>query len=154
MMEIKEYFGSGSQDHWLKQIGRSEWGAGQFLYEQLRDGRLKELLGESARIFLLTEGEELISFCSYAEQDDIPAPGLSPWVGFVYTFPEHRGKRCMGKLLEHACAVAKAEGHEYIYISTREEGLYEKYGCTFWKTMKDVHGEESRVFRMRIRRME
>lgn len=27
-------------------------------------------------------------------------------------------------------------------------GLYEKYGCIFWKTMRKIHGEESRVYRM------
>ena len=37
-----------------------------------------------------------------------------------------------------------------IYISTGETGLYEKYGYQFWKIMKDVHGEDSRVYRTDI----
>ena len=52
----------------------------------------------------------------------------------------------MGKMLEYAYALAKADGHQYIYISTGEIGLYEKYGYTFWKMMKDIHGEDSRVY--------
>ena len=75
---------------------------------------------------------------------------LTPWVGFAYTFPEHRGKRCMGKLLEYAYDLAEKEGHKYIYISTGEIGLYEKYGYTFWKMMTDVYGDESRVYRREI----
>lgn len=75
---------------------------------------------------------------------------LTPWVGFAYTFPKYRGKRCMGKLLEYAYDLAEKEGHKYIYISTGEVGLYEKYGYTFWKMMTDVYGDESRVYRREI----
>lgn len=120
------------------------------MYELLRDNRLKELCGENTKVLLLTDGSALVSFCTYAEQDDIREPLLTPWVGFVYTFPGFRGKRRMGKLLERAYALAKADGHEHIYISTGETGLYEKYGCSFWRVMKDMHGEDSRVYRMDI----
>ncbi len=153
-MRIIDYFSCDDPEYWLSRIQCSDWSAGQVLCGLLRDDRLKELCGEKTRLLLLTEGGTLISFCTYAEQDDIREPSLTPWVGFVYTFPEHRGKRRMGKLLEHAYLLAKASGHEYLYISTGETGLYEKYGCTFWKTMKDLHGEDSRVYRMQIQRMD
>ena len=150
-MEIIEYDQAGDKkEHWLDKIKRSDWRAGQYLYELLRENRLKERYGERTRVLLLADGDVLVSFCTYAERDDIPDISLTPWIGFVYTFPEHRGKRCMGKLLEHACSLAKEDGYGWIYISTREEGLYEKYGCVFWKTMKDIHGEDSDVFRMKI----
>ena len=135
-MEITEYYASDHQEHWLNEIKRSAWGAGQFLYELLRKNRLKELCGESTKVLLLIDGDALVSFCTYAEQDDIPEPSLTPWVGFVYTFPKYRGMRRMGKLLEHACALAKGNGYEHIYISTNEIGLYEKYGFSFWKMMR------------------
>ena len=151
MLEIKDYFTADNKNHWLKQIKRSDWGGGQFLYELLRDGRMKELCGESTKVLLLTDGEALVSFCTYAEQDDIREPSLSPWVGFVYTFPQYRGRRQMGKLLEHAHNLAQADGYEHIYISTNEIGLYEKYGYYFWKMMKDFRGEESRVYRIDLR---
>ena len=149
-MEIIEYYASEDQDHWLNEIKSSDWGAGHFLYELLRDNRLKELCGESTKVLLLTDGDVLVSFCTYAEQDDIRETSLTPWVGFVYTFPEYRGKRYMGKLLERAYTLAKDDGYEYIYISTGETGLYEKYGYSFWKMMKDMHGEDSRVYRKNI----
>ena len=116
------------QSRWLNEIQKSDWGAGQYLYELLRDHRLKD-------------------FCTYAEQDDIRESSLTPWVGFVYTFPAFRGNRYMGKLLDYAEVLARGEGHRYIHISTGETGLYEKYGYSFWKTMKDVNGEDSRVYR-------
>lgn len=149
-MKIIEYFASEDQARWLEQIKRSDWSAGQFLYGLLRDGRMKELCGESTKVLLLTEDEKLLSFCTYARQDDIREPSLTPWIGFAYTFPEFRGKRRIGKLLERAYALAKADGYAHTYISTGETGLYEKYGYTFYKTMKDMHGKDSRVYRNEI----
>ena len=149
-LSIIEYFSCGEQSSWLDQIQKSDWGAGQYLCELLRDHRLKELCGESTKVLMLADAEQLVSFCTYAEQDDIREPSLTPWVGFVYTFPAFRGNRYMGQLLDHAEVLARGEGHRCIYISTGETGLYEKYGYSFWKTMKDVNGEDSRVYRKMI----
>ena len=59
-MEIIDYFTSDKKDHWLGEILKSNWSAGKYLYE-------------------------LLSFCTYAEQDEVREPSLTPWVGFVYT---------------------------------------------------------------------
>ena len=150
-MEIIEYFASENQTHWLNEIKKSDWGAGQFLYELLRDDRLMKICGESTKILLYINGDKLVSFCTYAEQDDIRETSLTPWVGFVYTFPAYRGKRHVGSLLHHACVLARNDGYEHIYISTGETGLYEKYGYSFWRMMKDMHGEDSRVYRINVR---
>lgn len=40
----------------------------------------------------------------------------------------------------------KLNGMSNIYISTNHYGLYEKYGYEFFKTMKDMGGEDSRVY--------
>ena len=149
-LRIIEYYSCDEQSRWLNQIQKSDWSAGQYLYELLRDHRLKELCGESTKVLMLADAEPLVSFCTYAEQDDIREPSLTPWVGFVYTFPAFRGNRYMGQLLDHAEVLARGEGHRCIYISTGETGLYEKYGYSFWKTMKDVNGEDSRVYRKMI----
>jgi GNAT superfamily N-acetyltransferase len=149
-LRIIEYFSCDEQSRWLNEIQKSDWGAGQYLYELLRDRRLKELCGERTKVLMLADGEQLVSFCTYAEQDDIREPSLTPWVGFVYTFPAFRGNRYMGQLLDHAEVLARGEGHRTIYISTGETGLYEKYGYSFWKTMKDVNGEDSRVYRKTV----
>ena len=149
-LRIIEYFSCDEQSRWLNEIQKSDWSAGQYLYELLRDHRLKELCGESTKVLMLADAEQLVSFCTYTEQDDIREPSLTPWVGFVYTFPAFRGNRYMGQLLDHAEVLARGEGHRCIYISTGETGLYEKYGYSFWKTMKDVNGEDSRVYRKMI----
>ncbi len=149
-MEIKEFYSIENKKYWLEQIKKSDWGAGQYLYELLSREQLKTLCGETTRVLLLTEEETLVSFCTLAEQDDIRNPEFSPWIGFVYTFPQYRGKRHMGKLLERAYAIAKEEGAKKIYISTNETGLYEKYGYTFYRIMKDIENEDSRVYNIDI----
>lgn len=149
-MEVIEYYSSDNQNHWLAEIQKSDWGAGTYLFELLRDNKLKDLCGDATRVLLLTESDSLVSFCTYAPQDDIPNTSLTPWVGFVYTFPQFRGRRCMGILFDYMNKLAMAEGHVFIYVSTLEVGLYEKYGFSFLQHMKDVHGDESRVYRKKV----
>ena len=93
------------------------------------------------------DGEELVAFCTFAPLDDIQPTDLTPWIGFLYTFPKYRGHRYAGMLLDYGESIATVMGREYIYISTGHTGLYEKYGYEFFRTEKDIHGEESRVYR-------
>ncbi len=146
-MEIIEYFTTENKKYWLDQIAKSDWDAGKYLAQLIRENKLKEMVGETALVLLLTEEDKLISFCTYAPLDDIQPTDLSPWVGFVYTFPEYRGNRYVGKLLDHAECLAAIMGKEAVYISTGHTGLYEKYGYEFYKMAKDIEGEDSRVYR-------
>lgn len=69
---------------------------------------------------------------------------------FVYTFPKYRGHRYVGRLIEYAETLAKADGKDSVYISTNHNGLYEKYGYEFYQMMKDIGGEDSRVYIKRL----
>ncbi|MBR5974437.1 MAG: GNAT family N-acetyltransferase [Clostridiales bacterium] len=149
-MQIIYFSKAENKEHWIKEISKSDWRAAVFLAGILREEKLKESFGDSTEFLLLVEGEKLISFCTYADKDEIDDSSLTPWVGFVYTFPEYRGMRRVGKLLEHAYMIAKENGFKIIYISSEEEGLYEKYGFTFWKMMKNKWSEETRIYRMPI----
>lgn len=149
-MKIEKYYKSDDQKLWLDEIGKCDWRAGKHLYEYLRNHRLKDLCGEKTEVLLLTEGSALVSFCTYAEKDDIPDTDLKPWIGYVYTFPEYRGHRCIGKLLAYAESQAAKDGFEQIFISTGEEGLYEKYGYSFYGIMKDRRGGDSRIYSKKV----
>lgn len=149
-MQIIEYFSCDRPEHWLCQIGKSDWEAGKYLYELLKENKLKSLVGEKAKVLMLTDGNQLISFCTYSEKDDIQPTELTPWMGFVYTFPEHRGHRYMGTLFQEIEKLAKADNVQDVYISTGHTGLYEKYGCEFYRMMQDMHGELSRVYRKHV----
>ncbi len=147
-MDILDFELTGNQDCWLKQLAECDWEAGRFLYTLLREDRFHILFGEKARMLMLTDGSKLVSFCTYAEEDDIPEKELTPWMGFVYTHPDYRGHRLMGKLIARVKEQARDDGYETLYISTGETGLYEKYGAKYLTNMKDRRGEESRVYRM------
>ena len=145
-MKIIEYFTSDNKQYWLSQIKDSDWGAGKYLYEQLKEEKLKQLVGKNTKVLMLTQDDALIAYCTFADKDDIQPTDLTPWIGFVYTFPQYRGNRYSGELLSYAENLAKEDKIKNIYISTNHIGLYEKYGYEFFTTMKDISGEDSRVY--------
>lgn len=149
-MQVIDYYNCYCQEYWLNQIKKSDWNAGQFLYKLLSENRFKNTVGEKSRVLMLVNEDELISFCTYAEKDDIQPTTLTPWIGFVYTFPEHRGHRYAGKLFVEIEKIAESEGVHEIFISTDHIGLYEKYGYEFYQIMSTIDGESSRVYRKSI----
>lgn len=146
-MQVIDYYKCERPEHWLNQIKKSDWRAGQFLYELLSKNKFKNTFGEKSTALMLVNEDELISFCTYAEKDDIQPTMLTPWIGFVYTFPEYRGHRYAGKLFLEIEKLAKTEHIHEIFISTNHIGLYEKYGYEFYQIMNDMAGEPSRVYR-------
>ena len=149
-MEVINYFASDRQSHWLNEIQKGDWGAAGFLYELLSKGTFHDTVGDTSKVLLLTDGDSLVSFCTYAEKDDIQSTDLTPWMGFVYTFPEYRGHHYVGLLMEEIERHARKDGVSEVYISTNHIGLYEKYGCEFKAEMKDIEGETSRVYVKKI----
>lgn len=108
-------------------------------------------MGEGSKLFLLTDGDELVSFCTYAKRDEIQSDELLPWIGFVYTFPEYRGRHYIGMLFDRIELLAKEQNISAVYISTDHIGLYEKYGFEFLTEMKSIYGELSRVYVKQIK---
>lgn len=95
---------------------------------------------------MLVDGNSLISFCTLSDKDDIDSTDLMPWIGFVYTFPQYRGNRYVGELINYAADLAEKDGYSKIYVSTDQEGIYEKYKFEYIEVMKDKRGGESRVY--------
>ena len=149
-MEVINFFDNDRQNHWLEEIKRSDWGAGAFLHKLISNGTFFEAVGDGSKVLLLIDGDELISFCTYAQKDDIQPTDLTPWMGFVYTFPEHRGHRYIGLLFEEIERLAKEEHISEVYISTNHIGLYEKYGCEYRTQMNDMNGKLSKIYVKKI----
>ncbi len=145
-MDIINYFTTDNKEYWLSKIGKCDWGAGQYLCELIRNDTFFDMVGQNSRLLMLVDGDDLISFCTLAQMDDIQPTTLTPWMGFVYTFPEYRGHRYMGRLFEEIGKILKEEGYSKVYISTDHEGLYEKYGCTFMTEAKALSGDDSRIY--------
>ena len=149
-MKIINFYETNNKEYWISQISKSDWGAGRYLAYLLQENKLFDLVGENSRVLMLIEGENLISFCTLAKLDDVQPTDLTPWIGFVYTYPEYRGKRLAGELLTFAEKLAKQDGATDVYISTNHIGLYEKYGYEFFTEAKDVEGENTRVYKKTI----
>ena len=149
-MEVLDLYKTGDKELWLSQMEKCDWGAGPYLAYLVKENKLFDLVGENSRVLMLIEGENLISFCTLAKLDDVQPTDLTPWIGFVYTYPEYRGKRLAGELLTFAEKLAKQDGATDIYISTNHIGLYEKYGYEFFTEAKDVEGENTRVYKKTI----
>lgn len=152
-MKILHFYETTDQSHWLNEIAKSDWGAGKYLAGLLESHKFKQLCGEASDVLLLTENEHLISFCTLAEQDEIPDTDMKPWIGFVYTFPEYRGYRYAGKLIEHACATASEQGYHEIFVSSDHQGLYEKYGFTYTGIVKmSIYGDKSKIYKRELKK--
>jgi len=149
-MEIQEISKTENKSFWLNKISEADWSAGKYLYKLLCDGTFYEIYGKDSKVFLLTEENDLISFCTFSQIDDIPQTSLKPWIGFVYTFPAFRGKRRIGKLFEYIYSYAKKLGYKTIYISTDQKGLYENFGCKYFTKMQNRRKETSLVYKMDI----
>ena len=145
-MKIIEYYQSPNKELWKGQIKQSDWAAGKLLFSLLDNNQLQNLCGDSTKLYLLTDGDKLVSFATLAQQDEIDAPQLSPWIGFVYTFPFYRDNHYAGKLIEHICQVSREASQQNIYVSTNEVGLYEKYGFRFLQNMLNREGKTTRVY--------
>ena len=136
------------QDFWKEKIKLANWGAADFLISLIDKNEFYKTLGEDSKLFLLTKETELICFCTYTNQDCIRDEKLFPWIGFVFTFPEFRGKRCAFDLFDYIFETEREKENpvEKIYIATDHEGLYEKYGFTFIEKRIDVWGDECKIY--------
>ena len=144
-MEIISYFESKEQNEWIEKIAACDWSAAGFLVSLLKEGRFFEMLGHWGDIYLLTDGQKLVSFATLTGQDSVRDESLTPWIGFVYTDPAYRGHRYAGKLLAYGEKQAAKLGYGRIYIATDHVGLYEKYGYTYQENRLDYWGDDTRV---------
>ncbi|MDE6442752.1 MAG: GNAT family N-acetyltransferase [Clostridia bacterium] len=146
-MEVTEYFSCSEKDKFLSQIETYEWSAAKFLAKLLKENRLKKDLGGWANVFLLIDGNRLVSFITLSAQDCIAEPTYTPWLGFFHTAPEYRGNRYGKLLIDYVCEVARNDGYKLVYLATDHIGLYEKYGFDYVENRIDIYGEDSRIYK-------
>ena len=146
IMRILDYFESNHQAEMIEKISCCDWRAARFLVELLRNGTFFDTLGGWGHLYLLMDGENLVSFLTWTGQDAVRDAALYPWIGFVYTAPEYRGHRYAGKLLDRAEDAAARQGYGRVYIASNEVGLYEKYGYHYQENQIDCWGSDQQIF--------
>lgn len=144
-METLDFFTLENKSEWIEKIAKCDWSAAGFLADLLRNKKFHELLGNGS-LYILADGENLVSFCTLTERDCIDDRTLYPWIGFVFTAPDYRGKRYSGELISYALQEAREQGYGRVYLATDHIGLYEKYGFIYIESRTDIYGEESRIY--------
>ena len=135
------------------QAHSKEWGAIPFLLSLLKEGSFHQKLGKGSLYLLLdeeklTDGKpSLASFLTFCDRDEIES-NLKPWIGFVFTAPAYRGHHLAGQIIEHCMnsAAALYPESEYVYVSSDEKGLYEKYGFEYIGEFDSIYGGADGLF--------
>ncbi|MCR5151056.1 MAG: GNAT family N-acetyltransferase [Clostridiales bacterium] len=138
------------QLEWGKKIAKSDWDAGGYLARLVMEDEVEKAFGSPSRILMLTDGDSLVCYCTLVPFDEIPDDTKKPWIGFVYTFPEYRGHRYAGVLIEEAKRITKNEGYGKVFVSSDEIGLYEKYGFHSIGRAQSIHEYETGIFECSI----
>ncbi len=152
-MKIIEYFAlpQDQQKLWMNKLEEADWEAGKSLCRRIQTHDLISKTKEDPKLYLLiNDQQELMAYAILAQKDDIQETDLTPWIGYVYTYPPFRGQKLAQKVLSHCEKQAQEQGYQAIYISTGYEGLYEHYGYSFLKEMEDMHGHLSRVYKKNL----
>ncbi len=123
------------------------WKAGAYLAELMRQNRFHDY----ERVFIARENGKIAGFCTFTEKDALPEEyGLSPFIGFVFVDEKYRGNRISGKLTDSVISYAKGLGFKSIYLTSGEQGLYEKYGFKNIGDCTTIFGDDERVYAINI----
>lgn len=145
-MTIVDFFECENKNYWLDKISECDWRSGKYLYELLRSDQLCVKLGLNAKVLMLIDNNDLLAFCTLSQKKYDIDTVLSPWIGFVYTYPKYRGHRYSEELINYAEELARESGSSEVFVSTKYKELYEKYGFTYYGVMTDWRNEEQIVY--------
>ena len=144
-MNVINFYESDNQRALIEKIEKGDWRAAKFLAKLLRERSFQQTTG-GGTVYLMMDGENIVSFVTLTRQDCIADESLYPWLGFFYTFPAYRGHRYGGQLLAYAAEEVKKRGCGQVYLATDHVGLYEKYGFSYLENRVDIYGEDSRIY--------
>lgn len=149
-MKIIDLLEDVNKEYWLNKINESDWKAGKYLYKIIKNNTIYDLCGKNTKVFILTIDTDLVSYCTLSDMDDVQPTNLTPWIGFLYTFFKYHKNKYAKMLVDRCMEISKNKGYEYVYISTNHIGLYEKYGFSFYEIQKDISGDDTRVYRIKL----
>lgn len=82
---------------------------------------------ERERIFVATENDNIIGYCTFTKEDWIPNCDYSPFIWFIFVDENNRWKRVSEKMINAVEEYAKTLNFEKLYIISDHKWLYEKY---------------------------
>lgn len=141
---MKNY--SGGLDEGIKYY-HSKWG-NQNNYNFFFDAifHSTNLVSGLPRFYLLIKNEKIIGCCGLIINDFISRHDLYPWLAGVYIEENERGQGLGNMIIKHVESEAKNAGYSAIYLTTKLDGYYEKYG---WKRTDDgfeFSGKSAKIY--------
>ena len=79
------------------------------------------------KIFVATENNDIIWFCTFTKEDWIPDCDYSPFVWFMFVDEQYRWNRISEQMINVVEDYAKTLNFEKLYIVSDHKWLYEKY---------------------------
>ncbi len=125
---------------------RCSWVAGPRLAQKMREGDFKNW----ERVLIAEWEGQLAGFCTLTAEDCIPDCDYAPFIGFVFVAETFRGKRISQDLVLGAADLARQLQFPAVYIATREQGLYEKYGFVEFDQKHDYWGEMECILKLAL----
>lgn len=106
--------------NYTKQCNREAW---PILAKKMKENKFLDW----EKIFVITENNSIVWYCTFTKEDGIPNRNYSPFVWFVFIDEKYRGKRYSEKLINEVEKYAKTLNFEKLYIVSDHKWLYEKY---------------------------
>ena len=78
-------------------------------------------------VFVISDDDEIIWFCTFTKKDWIPDCDYSPFVWFIFVDENYRWKRVSEKMINEVEKYAKSLNFKKLYIVSDHKWLYEKY---------------------------
>ncbi len=134
----------------LDQISEPIWPGAKHLYDSIKNN------SNHGKLFIMydRDNNHIITFGTLHDFDEIKSDLLKPWIGSIYTFRPYRGNRYSEKLIKFILNSAKQDGYEFVYLSSDNQGMYEKYGFELYDMMTTVRGNETQVFIFDTKKLE
>ena len=111
-------------------------------YEDIKKDYQEIFNNKLPKIRVLTINDTLIGFYEINEKDGIDNEEYTPYLATVYVKEEYRKKGYSTILINDAIEYVKELGYKDLYLHSRIENYYEKYGFEFLKEVKTKLGNK------------
>ena len=133
------------KQEYIKEVAiltQNEWGSKTDSLEEFEkkiNNKIKKItsLLENKKYckLVLLEGDILVGFISIFPQDGEEKQELFPWYATMFVKEEYRGKGYSKILNDAILKEAKKMGFEKLYLKTKLENYYEKFGAIYMETL-------------------
>lgn len=98
---------------------------------------IHEAEGPLPQWYLLVEGRQIMGGLGMMPDGFYMRPELSPWLVALYVAPEYRGHGYGELLIRRSLEDAARLGFEKVYLCTKHEGYYERFGFSLREVCTD-----------------